>query len=169
MRWRHTEPVRQRLSAEGVPEWLSGTGSPCFAAKCVSPWSGHIFLGLSFLSSKIKDLKDLSSLTFHDLNSRGSSPFLLLCKPHEAAVSSKIDRVQTTVSFWPMIRRVGFYTSGWGSLNLFGLLLCLHSFLLFFPSLCFTVSLFHMSQQQRKHYPQLELISMNYEDGFALF
>lgn len=52
---------------------VGSTGSHCFAAHCASPWSGHIlFLGLIFLSSKIKDLRDLlPSLPFHDSNSRG--------------------------------------------------------------------------------------------------
>lgn len=46
------EPIRQHLRARVAV----GTGSPSFAANGVSPWSGHIFLGLNFLCSKIKDL-----------------------------------------------------------------------------------------------------------------
>lgn len=45
---------------ERVPEWLWGVGSPSFADNRALPWSGHILLGLAFLSSKIKDLQDLS-------------------------------------------------------------------------------------------------------------
>lgn len=71
------EPMREHLRVERVREWLSGVGNPSFAAKCVSPWSGHIFLGLSFLSSKIKGLQGLSTQISHDSNLRGSSSLFI--------------------------------------------------------------------------------------------
>lgn len=77
------EPLRQHLRARVAV----GTGSPSFAANGVSPRSGHIFLGLSFLSRKIKDLQDLSSLKVHDSIQEEVVHCLLLLNPHDAATA----------------------------------------------------------------------------------
>lgn len=71
------EPIRS--ISEQSARVAVGTGSPSFAANCVSPQPGpgHLFPGLSFLSSKIKGLQDLSSLTFPGSDSRGSSSLFI--------------------------------------------------------------------------------------------
>lgn len=133
---------------------LLGVESPSFAGivchlgQALSLWAS--------VSSAVKDLQDFSFLTSHDSNWRGSSSLLittancwLLLNPHGAAIFSsysKTDRIGTTLSFWPMLWRVAFLTSGWGNLYLVffsmsTLFLLWFLYLFYLPLVCVSLSL----------------------------
>lgn len=92
----------ERIWVERTPVWLLGVGCPSFPANCVSPWSSRtISLGPSFLSSKLKDLRDLPSLTFHDSNSRGGRCLSITTyNPHDISTFSSYSKIDGSGEWW---------------------------------------------------------------------